>query len=60
MRTEPKEIKPFATRHDLYVGGKYSYWSAFFLITILKIYLSIIVILVGIFSYFGFFINKGG
>ena len=57
---EPKEIKPFAMRPDLYVGGKYSYWSAFFSITILKMYLAIILILMGIFSYFEFCINKGG
>ena len=57
---EPKEIKPFAMRPDLYVGGKYSYWSAFFSITILKMYLSIIVVLMGVFSYFEFCINKGG
>jgi hypothetical protein len=56
----PKEIKPFAMRPDLYVGGKYSYWSAFFSRTILKMYLSIIVILMGIFSYLEFCINKGG
>jgi hypothetical protein len=57
---EPKEIKLFAMRPDLYVGGKYSYWSAFFSITIFKMYLSMIVILIGIFSYFEFCINKGG
>jgi len=57
---EPKEIKPFAMRPDLYVGGKYSYWSTFFSRTILKMYLSIIVILMGIFSYLEFCINKGG
>ena len=57
---EPKEIKPFAMRPDLYVGGKYSYWSTFFSITILKMYLAMIVILMGIFSYFEFYINKGG
>lgn len=57
---EPKEIKLFAMRSDLYVGGKYSYWSAFFSITILKMYLSMVVVLIGIFSYFEFCINKGG
>ncbi|MGR3177898.1 MAG: hypothetical protein ACUZ8E_07560 [Candidatus Anammoxibacter sp.] len=56
---EPKEIKLFAMRPDLYTGGKYSYWSAFLSITILKMYLAMIAILVGIFSYFVFFINKG-
>lgn len=57
---KPKEIKPFAMRPDLYVGGKYSYWNTFFSRTILIMYLSIIVILTGIFSYFEFCINKGG
>ncbi len=46
-------------RPDLYVGGQYSYWSAFFSITILKMYLAIIIGLTGIFVYFEFFINKG-
>lgn len=54
-----KEIKLFAMRPDLYVGGQYSYWSAFFSITILKMYLAMIVGLVGIFVYFEFCINKG-
>lgn len=57
---KPKKIKLFAMRPDLYVNGKYSYWSAFFSGTILKMYLSIIVILIGIFSYLKFCINKGG
>ncbi len=57
---EPKAIKLFAMRPDLYIGGKYSYWSTFFSITILKMYLSMIVILIGVFSYFEFCINKGG
>jgi len=57
---KPKEIKPFAMRPDLYVGGKYSYWSAFFSRTIFKMHLSMIVLLVSIFSYFEFCINKGG
>ncbi len=56
---EPKEIKLFAMCPDLYTGGKYSYWSAFFSTTILKMYLAIIVLLICIFSYFEFFINKG-
>ena len=29
----PKTIKLFEMRPDLYVGGKYSYWSAFFSVT---------------------------
>jgi hypothetical protein len=57
--TDKKEIKLFAMRPDLYVGGQYSYWSVFFSITILKMYLAIIIGLTGIFVYFEFFINKG-
>lgn len=56
---KPKEIKLFAMRPDLYVGWQYSYWSAFFSITILKMYLAMIVSLAGIFMYFEFCINKG-
>jgi hypothetical protein len=56
---KPKEIKLFAMRPDLYTGGKYSYWSAFFSITILKMNLAMIIGLVGIFVYFEFYINKG-
>ena len=33
---KPQAIKPFEMRPDLYAGGKYSYWSAFFSTTILK------------------------
>ncbi len=36
-----KSIKPFEMRPDLYVGGKYSFWSSFFSITIRIMYLSI-------------------
>lgn len=56
---KPKKIRAFEMRPDLYIGGKYSYWSSFFSITILKMYLSMIVILVGIFLYFEFYLNKG-
>lgn len=56
---EPKEIKMFAMRPDLYTDGKYSYWSAFFSITILKMYLAIIAILISLFLYFEFYVNKG-
>jgi len=55
----PKEIKLFAMRPDLYVGGKYSYWSAFFSITILKTYVSLIAILIIILFYLTLCINKG-
>ena len=46
VTNEPKEIKLFAMRPDLYVGGKYSYWSSFFSIKILKMYSEMIVILI--------------
>lgn len=54
---KPKEIKTFAMRPDLYVGGHYSYWSSFFSITILKMYLAILLLLIIIFSYCEFGIN---
>jgi len=57
---EPKEIKLFAMRPALYVGGKYSYWSAFFSTKILIMYLAMIIILIGIFTYYEFCIIKGG
>lgn len=57
---EPKDIKLFEMRPDLYLGGKYSYWSSFFSITILKMYLSVIIILLVLFAYFEFCITKGG
>ncbi len=54
----PKEIKLFEMRPDLYTGEKYSYLSALFSITILKMYLAIIVVLIGVFAYFACVINK--
>ncbi len=54
---KPKEIKLFAMRPDLYIGGKYSYWNTFFSITISMLYLPIIIILTGIFLYFEFYIK---
>ncbi|MFC1651514.1 hypothetical protein ACFL2X_08080 [Candidatus Latescibacterota bacterium] len=50
----PKEIKLFAMRPDLYVGGKYSYWSAFISPTICYLYIAMIASLIGFFSYFEF------
>lgn len=50
----PNEIRLFEMRPDLYTGGKYSFWSSFFSITILKMYLSISAVLVALFSYFQF------
>lgn len=57
---EPKKIKLFAMRPDLYVGGKYSYCSSFFSITILKMYLTMVAILIALFVYFEFYFSKGG
>lgn len=51
---EPQEIKLFAMRPDLYIDGKYSYWSSFFSKTILIMYLAMCLILIGIFAYFEF------
>ena len=55
----PKQIKLFEMRPDLYVGEKYSYRNVFFSTTILNLYLSIILILVGLFVYFEFYLSKG-
>lgn len=55
----PKDIKLFAMRPDLYVDGQYTFWSAFFSITVLKMYLAMIISLVTIFTYFEFCISKG-
>lgn len=51
----PKQIKPFEMRPDLYTGCKYSFCSSFFSITILKMYLSISIILIILFVYFKFY-----
>lgn len=48
----PKKLKPFEMRPDLYTGDKYSYWNVFISITIIKLYLSLTIILVGLFIYF--------
>jgi len=50
----PKQIKPFAMRPDLYTKGKYSYWYVFWSTTIWKLYLTIIIILCGLFMYLAF------
>lgn len=47
----PKQIKVFEMRPDLYVGGKYSFWSSFTSTRILNMYLSITVLLVALFLY---------
>ena len=50
----PKQIKLFAMRPDLYVGGKYSYGNVFWSTTIWKLYLSIITFLCGLYIYLKF------
>jgi len=50
----PKQIKLFAMRPDLYTGGKYSYWDVFWSTTIWKLYLTIIIALGGMFVYLNF------
>ena len=57
---DPKQIKQFEMRPDLYTGGKYSFCSSFFSITILKMYLSITIILILLFAYFKFCPIQGG
>lgn len=57
---EPKEIKQFEMRPDLYTGGKYSFFSSFFSTTILKMYFPIIAILILLFVYFKFCPAQGG
>ena len=47
----PFDLKPFAMRPDLYVGGKYRYWNVFWSTTIWKLYLPVIIMLTGIFIY---------
>ena len=56
---EPNPIKLFAMRPDLYTGGKYSYWSSFTSVTIMILYLSISVGLVGLFLCLRYWIAKG-
>ncbi len=45
-------LKPFAMRPDLYVGGKYSFWSSFRSRTISGLYLPVILVLMALFAYF--------
>jgi len=55
-----KDIKLYEMRPDLYIGGKYSYCNVFFSVTILILYLSIIIILIGLFVFFQSCLLKGG
>ena len=48
---KPFDLKPFAMRPDLYVGGKYHYCKVFWSTTIWKLYLPVIIMLTGIFIY---------
>ena len=48
---KPLELKPFAMRPDLYVGGKYRYCKVFWSTTIWKLYMPVIIMLTGIFIY---------
>lgn len=46
---EPKTIKLFEMRPDLYIGGKYTFFDVFTSQTILKIYLPMALLISGIF-----------
>jgi len=52
---KPFDLKPFAMRPDLYVGGKYRYWNIFWSTTIWKLYLPVIIMLTGIFIYLKYY-----
>lgn len=47
----PKELKPFEMRPDLYVGGKYSYSDVLRSTTIARMYLPLLLVLVGTYFY---------
>lgn len=49
---DPKDIQAFAMRPDLYVGGKYMYWSSFWSRTVLGLYLPVVIVVIGLFVYF--------
>lgn len=48
---KPFDLKPFAMRPDLYIGGKYRYCNVFWSTTIWKLYMPVIIMLIGIFVY---------
>ncbi len=48
---KPFDLKPFAMRPDLYIGGKYRYCKVFWSTTIWKLYLPVIIMLIVIFIY---------
>ena len=56
---DPKTIKLFEMRPDLYIGGKYTFFDVFTSQTILKMYLPMVLLISGIFLYLKVFF-KGG
>ena len=46
---KPFDLKPFDMRPDLYVSGKFCYFNVFWSTTIWKLYLPVIIMLIGIF-----------
>ena len=56
---QPQSIKQFAMRPDLYSGDKYSYWSSFTSVTVMRLYSSIAVGLVVLFLCLRLLIAKG-
>ena len=56
---EPRALKPFAMRPDLYTGGKYSYWSSFSSTTVATLYIAISVGLIVLFVYLKCCVTKG-
>ena len=57
---QPKDLKPFEMRPDLYHGGKYSFWSSFTSTTIGKLYLSVCIALIILFAFLQICVKKGG
>lgn len=51
ISNDPKDIKLFDMRPDLYTGGKFSYFNVFKSITLLKMYLPLIILLSFVFLY---------
>ena len=51
LKENKNKLKPFEMRPDLYIKGKYSFWSAFFSKTIWTIYLIVIATMLAIYFY---------
>jgi len=51
IKENPKEIKLFEMRPDLYVGGKYAYWNVLRSVTIVNFYASIVIALGCLYMY---------